>query len=419
MAVVGCVEKEIKPESGSLSRVWTEGDEGVLDLSAAATTQPAELPEPRIIEDEVVVGATTRPDSVAVQRKGTLIYACRHARPEVLKETVGGLISPEGSAQASSVLNMLVIYDNLETVRSVLKVLQEVDRPVPQLLVEARVVEMTLENDLEYEIKHVLTIPPGSDTNALQSSTIKFGTPGPQPTEQGGPLDIRTWAPGGGKYLDAFIRVLLTRGKARILSSPNLLVSPGGEASIITGEEVPIQSSQIVSGSVSTTTQFKQVGIKLRVNLQQITNDTARLEIKPEVSTVTGYTKAEGQNISNPIIAVRNVSTTLSMKNGEILTVGGLLRDEDREIVRGTPGLMDVPILGLLFQSRRHQTVKSQLVFFMRIHIINEGKANMVRVHRPGSSTEGIEEKANMGLPGFKEPINSAIPAKEGKEGGK
>jgi len=161
------------------------------------------------------------------------------------------------------------------------------------------------------------------------------------------------------------------------------------------------------------------VGIKLRVNLQQITNDTARLEIKPEVSTVTGYTKAEGQNISNPIIAVRNVSTTLSMKNGEILTVGGLLRDEDREIVRGTPGLMDVPILGLLFQSRRHQTVKSQLVFFMRIHIINEGKANMVRVHRPGSSTEGIEEKANMGLPGFKEPINSAIPAKEGKEGGK
>ena len=411
-----CVEKTTNPQpTAAAPKVWTEGGQ-VVNLSAPPTSPPAPLPEPRIIEDITYVQGRpeTQPSTQPVViAKGTLIYTCRNARPEVLKEAVEGLISPEGSIQASPSLNTLVLSDNLDTVRSVLKVLQEVDRPVAQLLVEARVLEVTLDSDLEYEVKHTLTIPPGSDTNFLQSSNIRFDTPGAQPTEgQGGPIDIRSWADSG-KYLDSFIRVLLTKGKAKILSSPNLLVSPGNEASIITGEEVPIQSTQVVAGSLSTNTQFKQVGIKLRVNLQQITNDTARLEIKPEVSTVTGYTRGEGQSVSNPIIAVRNVSSTLSMKDGEVLTVGGLLRDENRETVRGLPGLMDIPVLGLLFQSTRHQTVKSQLIFFMRIHIINEGKPQTTRIHKPGNSMDQIEDKTNMLPPESKEKLNKALPGKE------
>jgi len=405
----GCVEKK-PPEQSTTPRVWTEGGQSIVDMFALPTTRPAPLPEPRIIED--ITFPTTRPDILPIS-KGTLIYTCRNARPETLKEAVEGLISPEGSIQASPSLNTLVIADNLDTVKSVLKVLQEIDRPVAQLLVEARVVEIALDSDLEYEIKHALTIPPEDAGNFLQSSSVAFKTPGPQPTEgQGGPIDIRTWS-ANGKYLDAFIRLLITKGKAKILSSPNLLVSAGSEASIITGEEVPIQSTQVVAGSLSTTTQFKQVGIKLRVNLQQITNDTARLEIRPEVSTVTGYTKGEGQSVSNPIIAVRNVSSTLSMKDGEVLTVGGLLRDEDRQTVRGFPGLMDIPILGLLFQSTRHQTIKSQLVFFMRIHILTEGRPGEIRVHKPGSSMDNIEQKANLIPPESEKPLNNALPQKK------
>jgi type II secretory pathway component GspD/PulD (secretin) len=139
--------------------------------------------------------------------------------------------------------------------------------------------------------------------------------------------NLALWESGGDTF-DSFIRLLVTRGKAKILSSPNLIVSAGTEASIITGQEVPVASSFLSGGSVANNTQFKRVGIKLRVLLQQIANDTARVEINPEVSTVTGFTAATEQVPANPIIAIRNVTSILSLKDGEILTVGGLLQNE-------------------------------------------------------------------------------------------
>lgn len=393
---VGCAKKA--PPVQTQTKTWMDPGRPVINLGAA-TTRPAPLPEPRIIEDDIPAGpgAATQP-AADMPRKGTLVYACRYARPEVLKEAIEGLISPEGSIQASSTLNTLIISDNITDVRTVLKTLQAIDRDIPQLLVEARVVEVTADSDLEYEISHMLNIQ--SDGSFFQGGTgrptgVDLNTPGPTPTEnQGGLLTIRPWY-NDGDYLQQFVRLLMTRGKGRILSSPNLLVAPGTEASIITGEEVPIQSSQIVSGSLSTNTQFKRVGIKLRVSLLQLTGDTARIEIQPEVSTVTRYTET-APGVSNPIIAIRNVSSTLSMKDGEVLTVGGLLRDEDRQVIRGVPGLMDLPALGILFQSRRHQKVKTQLIFFLRIHILADGAPQTIRVHKPGSAMDMLEDSAGL-----------------------
>lgn len=389
----GCVSREPGRAVGS------PAPQAIFDTMMAPTTRPAAAVPARIIEDEEGL-------------KGSLIYTCRHARPEVLRDAVEGLISPEGSIQASPALNTLVIADSLDVCRTVLRVLEELDRQVCQLLVEARIVEVTVDSDLEYEIRHALTVPESDVSSFVQTSNITLKTPGATPTsDQGSLINIRPWV-SDSRRLDEFIRLLMTRGKARILSSPNLLVSAGSEASIITGEEVPVQSSQVVSGSVSVSTNFKRVGIKLRVVLQQITHDTARLEINPEVSTVTGFTTG-GQGITNPIVAIRNVSSTLSMKDGEILTVGGLLRDEDRQIVRGVPLLMDVPYLGVLFQSRRTQTTRSQLIFFMRIHILEEGQPHTARLHRPGSGMDLLEERSGMLAPG---PGGAATPGTQPTE---
>lgn len=346
-------------------QTWVDQPQ-VQELADAPTTQAAVMPEPRVLEDGP---------------RATLIYPCRQARPDVLRDAIEGMVSPEGSVQSSAALNALIVADRSEVTRAVLDVLKEVDRPVAQLLVEARVVEVTLDNDLEYEIRHVLSIPPGN--SLIQGADLTLETPGAEPTPvQGGHLNVRAWS-NNGRALDSFVRLLVTRGRARILSSPNLIVSAGTEASIITGEEVPVQSATVVGGTVNTTTQFKRVGIKLRVLLLQITNDTARLEINPEVSTVTRFTTSGTTGITNPIVAIRNVSSTLTLKDGEILTVGGLLSSEDRLTTRGVPLLEDIPLLGLLFQSRRSQTVRTQLIFFMRVHVLREASPGEVRVHEP------------------------------------
>ena len=365
----------------------TPRDGSVTDLAARTpTSRPVEPPrEPRLIEQS---------------DRSTLIYPCRNARSEVLASAIDGLVSPEGSIEASSVLNSLVVYDRAENVQTMLTVLKELDRPTNQLLVEARVLEVTLDQDLESEIRHFLSV--AGDDSVVQTIDTKFDTPGSAPLlGQGLNLALRTIGADDVK-LDNFVRVLLTRGKAKILSSPNLIVSPGTEASIITGQEVPIQSVTTVGSSQSTTTQFKRVGIKLRVNLLQLAGDTARLELNPEVSTVIRFIttgQVEGQEIQNPIVAIRNITSTLSLRDGEILTVGGRLSTEDRLNTRGIPGLQDVPGIGLAFQSRREQQVRTQVIFFLRVHIIPAGEPNQIRVLQPDAGFEAIDKMMATTLP--------------------
>jgi len=250
-------------------------------------------------------------------------------------------------------------------------------------------VEVSATRDLEWELKHTFTTPTGAST-FLQNSAVDLGTPGAATVGQGANLALRIYDDDG-KKLDSFIRLLATNGQARILSSPNLVVAPGQEASIITGEEVPVQSSTISGGSTTIATQFKRVGIKLRVTLVQLTNDMARLEINPEVSTVTGFTAAAQGQPANPIIAIRNVTSTLTLKDGEMLTVGGLLRNDKRRTTRGVPVLEDIPLVGMLFQSRLDSTVRTQLIFFLRVRILSSGEAEAIRVHRPGEGLEVLD----------------------------
>jgi type II secretory pathway component GspD/PulD (secretin) len=349
-------------------------DPATPDLASPPATKPGPLPPPKIIPDG---------------EKATLIYPCRHAETETLRAAIEVLLSPEGAVHASPALNALVVSDRAAVVKSLLEVLEELDAQSNQLLVEARVIEVSASRDLEYEIRHAFTTPEGRST-FLQNSAVDLAVPGASNPTQGLDLALRVWDQDG-KQFDSFIRLLNSRGRARVLSSPNVVVAPGEEASIITGEEVPVQSSTISGGSTTIATQFKRVGIKLRVSLLQLTNDTARLEINPEVSTVTGFTAAAPGQPANPIIAIRNVTSTLSLKDGEMLTVGGLLRNEKRRTTRGVPVLEDIPLAGLLFQSRLDSMVRTQLIFFLRVRIISAGEAEAIRAHRPGAGLEVLD----------------------------
>jgi type II secretory pathway component GspD/PulD (secretin) len=386
----GCQSAESlfeKPDKGS-EGLFTPNI-GDLINATTATTAPAP-PEPKIINQG---------------SKSTLVYTARHARIEVLKEAVSGLLNPDGTAQESIPLNALIVQDQQDIVTNVLNVLQTLDIATPQLLVEARVVEVTVDDDLEYEIQHTLTIP-HSPAALFQNSEITLKVPGAAPTaNQGAEVHIRPWASADIR-LDNFIRLLETRGKAHVLSSPNIIVSTGTEGSIITGQEVPIINQTTTGGAISNSTTFKRVGIKLRVNLQQITHNTARLEINPEVSTVVGYTQVSG-SVPVPIISLRNVSSTVSLLDGEVLTIGGLLQNEDRKNTRGIPLLQDLKGAGFLFQSRREQNTRTQLIFFLRVHILPEGVPNGVRIHVPGAEVPATQP-ATQTAPA---PVGAIIPS--------
>src|SRR3954471_21142346 len=147
-ALPGCVEKNQQPRQHFTMQTWRD-EQPVIDITHPASTQPSAIAEPKMIEEG---------------EKATLFYPPRFARPETLREAIEGLITPEGSAQASASLNTLIVADRKDIVRSIMGVLKEIDRPGQQLLVEARVVEITLDSDLETELSHILTVTgsPGS-----------------------------------------------------------------------------------------------------------------------------------------------------------------------------------------------------------------------------------------------------------------
>ncbi len=368
----GCHEHRVQPkEAQDIVEPMFEAYGAQTDPAAQLPRAFVPIPEPSIVESGDYA---------------TLVYTCKYTRCEIMREAIEGMTSLEGVVQASTMLNAVIVKDQKDRIRSVLALLESLDREVPQVLVEARVVEVSLDSDLEYEIENLFKYKNG--TFNLEKGGVSIDTPGANPTVgQGMVVTMQPWVAAQGQ-LDLAIRLLLTRGKAKLLSSPNLLVSLGNEASIITGEEVPVQTATVVSGSVSTTTQFKRVGIKLRVKPLQITGDTAQLEINPEVSAVTGFTSPGPGGVANPIVAIRNVSSILTIKDGEVLTIGGLLRSEERDQNRKVPGLGDVPVLGLAFQGTRLQANRTQLIFFLRVNILDRGQAHGVRIHRPGSSLD-------------------------------
>ena len=205
---------------------------------------------------------------------------------------------------------------------------------------------------------------------------------------------MRPWTSADGlKRLDTFFRALVNKGRANILSSPNVVVAAGGQTSIITGEEVPIFTSTVSGGNIQVSTTFKQVGVKLRVKALQIAGDTAEIEVNPEVSAVTGFSTGPSGSTS-PILAVRQMRATLRLKDGEVLSIGGLVRQEERNSQRKTPILGDIPLLGLLFRGSRKSNARTQLLFFLRIHIMDDGKAGEARVHIPGKGMEQLDTEA-------------------------
>ncbi len=206
----------------------------------------------------------------------THVYRVKYGHGAALRDSLEYLASPFGKVVYSEPLNALILMERKSQMDHLLRVLGTLDVYLPQVLVNAKIVEMTVDSDFELEWGHALTNADPSGRQALQDSAIALKTPGSNPSSSEGLiLKVQPFKSDVMK-LDLMLRALVSQGRAKILSAPNVVVSRGAEASIITGEELPIQSSQIVGGAISTATQFKKVGIKLRVSPSHITEENVR-----------------------------------------------------------------------------------------------------------------------------------------------
>jgi pilus assembly protein CpaC len=163
----------------------------------------------------------------------------------------------------------------------------------------------------------------------------------------------------------AVLKLLVSKGFARILASPNLVVRSGQSGKFLVGQKVPVQTVTGVGGAQTPSISYEQVGVKLNFNPEVLETGTIRLKIDPaEVSNIIGFLQFSG-GISAPEIDTRQVSTDVDLKEGESLILAGLLSEETRKNIQKIPGLGDIPILGALFRSTHDEIKKTELVFLI------------------------------------------------------
>jgi pilus assembly protein CpaC len=162
--------------------------------------------------------------------------------------------------------------------------------------------------------------------------------------------------------IGAVLQALSTKGLAKILAEPNLLVKSGQEGDFLAGSRIPYSVLVSSGGSSTTSIVFETVGVKLRFKPDVLETGSINLKIDPaEVSSIAGTLAVNGY----PIIDTRDVRTAVELKNGESLVLAGLLQEEQIKSMSKIPLLGDLPILGALFRSTHDEIREKELVFFI------------------------------------------------------
>jgi len=172
---------------------------------------------------------------------------------------------------------------------------------------------------------------------------------------------------GGSFNVNAIIDTLADDGLVTLLAEPNLTALSGETASFLAGGEFPIPVAQ---DQDSITITFKEFGVSLAFTPTLIGDSRISLKVKPEVSQLTTAGAVTIGSVQVPGLTTRRAETTVELASGQSFAIAGLLQDDSQELIKKTPGLGDLPILGALFKSERFERNETELVIIVTPYLV-------------------------------------------------
>ncbi len=170
----------------------------------------------------------------------------------------------------------------------------------------------------------------------------------------------------GNAIFGAIVNAVRSDNQSNILSTPSIMTLDNQEARILVGQEIPITTGEALSDNFDNafrTVQRQNVGITLEVRPQINAGGTIKLDLRQEVSSIAGPVSSNFQDL---ILNKRELETTITVDDGEIVGIGGLLDDNERRTLERVPVLGDIPIIGNLFRSRGRARGRTNLMVFIR-----------------------------------------------------
>jgi len=279
------------------------------------------------------------------------------------------------NVQADEDSNALVITAPASIFPSLRTVIQQLDIPRAQVHIEAIIAEVSLETAKELGVQWLAT----NDSSVGFSSQFSgsgWTIPGVIQENQipdGGLLGLASIADNG-LSIGVMIRALQGDGETNLLSTPSIVTLDNQEAEIIVGQNVPFVTGQSTGSASGTDNPFQtierqDIGISLKVTPQINEGDAITLEIYQEVSALA----ASSAGAVDIITTKRSIQTTVQLEDAEMLVLGGLIDDAFRDQEQKVPLLGDIPGIGALFRSNKVETVKRNLMVFIRATIDKDG----------------------------------------------
>ena len=267
-----------------------------------------------------------------------------------------------GSAvfQADPQTGSLIVIADDETNAEIERIIQNLDRPVPQALIKVLFLEVTHSKGLDVGIDASYAWDSEDERELIETL---FGVA----SETRGAFFTLLE-----DDLTATLRVLAEVGKLEVLSRPSILTRNNEPAVITVGQEIGrITNSRITQdGQTLNTIQYEDIGIILEVTPRITSDGLVEMDVAPEISTLTGDTVEITETARAPIIAKRAAQTRVVVPDGRTVVIGGLMEDQETESVQKIPILGDIPLLGMLFRRTIKSKSKTELLIFLTPHVI-------------------------------------------------
>jgi len=283
-------------------------------------------------------------------------------------------VSKRGAMTVDTRTNTIILTDIVENIETARKTIKQFDTPVKQIMIEARIVEAkeTFSRDLgikwnnntaawrKTQLGETVELPPNAVDLTIPNTDVYGGsfstnTPEGWAGNIGLSLAMLSYRGYGALTLDASLALAETNGTAKTLSAPKVIAQEGTPAKISSGEIIKVAATENVKS------EEWPAELSLSVTPNSISfNDYITLTV--DVS--------DDARLSDSLKTTKNINTTLMVKSGETIVIGGIIKEQEGNDTAGIPVLKDIPGLGWLFKAKSRTTSKSELLIFLTPTVI-------------------------------------------------
>lgn len=296
----------------------------------------------------------------------TEIYDLSYANANDLSTKINDELTPNlGTMKTDERSNKVVVSDTKRKLSKIKEIIHAFDEQDKEVLIEAKIVQVVLSDEYKLGVDWEAVVKDVHELNFKSNFDILTST------EKFGKMTIGTLATDDYTFL---IEALNTVGFTNILSSPRITTINNNEAKILVGSTEPyVTTTTTIPASGPSTTaesiEFIEVGVKLFVTPTIHNDGFITMKVKPEVSSVVDTVETSSNNII-PVVETSEAETTVMVKDGVTVVIGGLIKEENISTTKKVPLLGSIPLVGMAFKSESEKKEKTEIVIFLTPRIV-------------------------------------------------